>query len=261
MSQILVVKKIKDIAILRLNRPEKRNALSPELVDELQKQLSSIRENSKIRAVIITGTGKAFCAGADLAYLQEMSTYSDRRNLADSQKLAELFKLLYELPKLTIAQVNGPALAGGFGLALCCDYLFADVARAQFGFTETRIGFLPAIVMNILIRKLPLNLARHLVLSAEILTTKDALNSGIADFGFTGEELASGTLSFLEKLLAQNSFQAMLQTKKLFHQLLDLPLAEGLRLSAEVNAESRKTEECKKGLQAFLNKQKLIWRD
>ncbi len=260
MDETVHLEKQNDIYLLTLNRPEKRNALSPELVEALHRVIDNIREDKKCKVLIFTGAGKAFCAGADLAYLQELSRYDESENLADSQNLANLFEKIYQLPKITIAMANGPALAGGCGLATCCDYIFANT-EATFGFTEVRIGFIPAIVMNFLIRKIPLHEARHLVISGEIISAPIARSRGMVYQVCEMPTLRDETMTFAGKLLATNSFQAMIQTKKLLHSLLDVPLAEGLKLASEVNARSRKSEDCQRGLKSFLNKEKLNWRD
>jgi methylglutaconyl-CoA hydratase len=260
MADIILLEKQKDIYLLTLNRPEKRNALSPELVAALHREIDNIQADKNCKVLIITGAGKAFCAGADLAYLQELSRYDESENLADSQNLAHLFDKIYQLPQITISMVNGPALAGGCGLANCCDYIFAET-DASFGFTEVRIGFVPAIVMNFLIRKIPLNEARHLAISGEIISASVAREKGMVYQTYDMASLREETMAFAEKLFTANSFQAMMQTKKLFQSLLDLPLSEGLKLASEINTRSRKSEDCQKGLHAFLNKQKLQWRD
>ncbi len=260
MSAISRTPIFKDVIQVTLNRPEKRNALSPELVEELHQTLDDLQENPDIKAVIFTGAGKAFCAGADLAYLKKLSRFSAEENLQDSRRLADLFRRIYEFPKLTLAMVNGPALAGGCGLAICCDYIFADAENARFGFTEVRIGFIPAIVMNFLLRKVAPNTAYDLVLSGRILDASEAQTAGLIQRTFHPDELADATYRFLEKLLSQNSFAAMIQTKRLYQQLLETPLPEGIELASRTNAESRKTEDCQKGLRAFLNKEKIVWR-
>ncbi len=260
-SQLILAEKRNDIVLLTLNRPEKRNALSPKMVEQLDIKLNEITTDNSIRAVILTGAGKAFCAGADLAYLQKMSGFSDEENRQDSDELAALFNKIYAFPKLTVAMVNGPALAGGCGLALCCDYIFSDADAARFGFTEVRIGFVPAIVMNFLVRKVSLNIAQHLAMSGAIIRAQEAVDLGLAKESFAGTELRNNTFAFLENLLEQNSFQAMITTKKLFQQLLEIPLKDGLALASQTNALSRKSTDCQKGLQSFLNKEKIMWRE
>jgi methylglutaconyl-CoA hydratase len=145
-------------------------------------------------------------------------------------------------------------------LALCCDYIFAEQESARFGFTEVRIGFIPAIVMNLLIRRVSPSIAYHLAISAQLLNAQDALQTGLIDMIFHGGDLRNQTLSFIGNLLEQNSFEAMIQTKKLFQQLSDLPLKEGLEIASLQNARSRQSIDCQKGLKKFLSKTTINWR-
>lgn len=248
-----------NVFTITLNRPEKRNALNPQLVKELDEALAQAETNPQVKAVVITGAGKAFCAGADLAYLRQMQNYSDEENLQDSRELALLFHKIYQLPKLTVALVNGPALAGGCGLALCCDFIFAAEEYAKFGFTETRIGFIPAIVMNFLIRKTSPSQAFRLAVAAGIIDAPEAKTLGLITDCFPQNKLQERVNEFLQNLLVQNSFHAMIQTKALFQQLQDLPLSEGIQQAYRANAKSRRHPDCVKGLNAFLNKEKISW--
>jgi methylglutaconyl-CoA hydratase len=257
----IIFEKKHDIVFLTLNRPEKRNALSPELIGSLQTAIENVKKMPDIRAVIFTGSGSTFCAGADLQYLKKISQFSDAENLEDSQRLMHLFLEIYHLPKLTIAMVNGPALAGGCGLALCCDFIFADEQHAGFGFTEVRIGFVPAIVMNFLIRRISLQDALHLTIGADILSAEEARSIGMVRKLFPAAQMKSRTLEFVEKYLTQNSFEAMMQTKKLYQDVLELPLNDGLDLAARINAGSRKSPDCQKGLKNFLDKKPTRWRN
>jgi methylglutaconyl-CoA hydratase len=260
MSEMIISEQYKDIVLLTLSRPEKRNALNPELVDQLHSHLDKLKKDKSVRVIILTGAGKSFCAGADLAYMQRLSQYSDEENLKDSLNLAGLFEKIYRFPKITIAMINGSALAGGCGLALCCDYIFAS-EKAKLGFTEVRIGFIPAIVMNFLIRKIDINKAFKIVISGDIISAEKAKEIGMVHEIYTADNLKKKTMEFGEELLNQNSFFAMVQTKELYQQLLDLPLSKGLKLAGEVNAKSRKTKDCLRGLSAFLNKEQIVWRN
>ena len=142
----LVLTQIKDrIGHITLNRPEKRNALSPELVEELKQSFTSYSSNDQVKVVVLQANGKAFCAGADLAYLQKLQSFTEEENVADSQSLAELFEKIYTFPKPVIAKVQGHAIAGGCGLASVCDYIIS-APEVKYGYTEVRIGFVPAIV-------------------------------------------------------------------------------------------------------------------
>jgi len=150
------------LATITLNRPEKRNAISFELIDDLLRALDEIAKSEAI-VLILTGAGKAFCSGMDLDNLKALLGRSPEQNLEDSRTMVQLFRSLYEFPKVTIAAVNGAAIAGGTGLALLCDFTLA-VPEAKFGYTEVRIGFVPAIVSTFLLRQVGEKQARDLLL-------------------------------------------------------------------------------------------------
>src|SRR5690242_4169073 len=165
------------IATLTLNRPDKRNAITYELIDELLRALKEV-ETSPARVLIITGAGKAFCSGMDLENLKGLVGRTPEQNLEDSRTMASLFRTLYEFPKPTIAAVNGAAIAGGTGLALLCDFTIA-APEAKFGYTEVRIGFLPAIVSVFLRRQVGEKIARDLLLTGRIFDAREALQLGL----------------------------------------------------------------------------------
>ena len=261
MAEPLMKRQEKDVLFLMLNRPEKRNSLNPELVEHLKRALQEAEENPRLRAVVLTGAGKAFCAGADLAYLREMQHYSCQQNERDSQQLAELFSVLYHLPRITVAMVNGPALAGGCGLATVCDFIIADQENARFGYPEVRIGFIPALVANFLIRRIPPQQALELLISGKIFTASEAEKIGLVTKLVASSQLESATRQFVDDLLHHNSFQAMMHMKRLTHQLMDLPLSEGIRLASEENVTARYSQDCQKGLESFLQKKTISWRD
>jgi methylglutaconyl-CoA hydratase len=150
------------IGYIILNRPEKRNALSAEMVDSLKSAFKSQIEDDEVKVIVLKANGKAFCAGADLGYLQQLQKNTYEENLEDSQNLRSLFQLIYEAPKVVIAQIEGPAIAGGAGLASICDFVFA-IPELQMAYTEVRIGFIPALVMVFLLRKIDESKAKHLL--------------------------------------------------------------------------------------------------
>src|SRR6478736_297001 len=175
----LVLYEVKDrVGYITLNRPEKKNALSHELVAELKDAFTQAENDTNVKIVVLQANGDAFCAGADLAYLQRLQKFSFEENLADSNHLKELFLKIYQLKKVVIAKVQGHALAGGCGLATVCDFVFA-IPEAKFGYTEVKIGFIPAIVLVFLIRKIGEKLAKHLLLSGELVQANDAINFGL----------------------------------------------------------------------------------
>ena len=166
-----------DVATITLNRPDKRNAISFELIDDLLSALDEV-EKSKAIVLILTGSGKAFCSGMDLDNLKSLLGRTLEQNVEDSRTMVRLFRSLYEFPKVTIAAVNGPAIAGGTGLALLCDFTLA-VPEAKFGYTEVRIGFVPAIVSTFLLRQVGEKQARDLLLTGRIFGVEEAIPNGL----------------------------------------------------------------------------------
>src|ERR1700691_3170623 len=177
------------IATITLNRPEKRNAISFELIDDLLRGLKEV-ESSDAIVLILTGAGRAFSSGMDLDNLKVLIGRSPEQNLEDSQTMVRLFRSLYEFPKVTIAAVNGPAIAGGTGLALLCDFTLA-VPEAKFGYTEVRIGFVPAIVSTFLLRQVGEKQARDLLLSGRIFGAEEAQRFGLVSEVVPAESLMS----------------------------------------------------------------------
>src|ERR1700758_4658763 len=165
------------VATLTLNRPEKRNAISFELIDDLVRALDEVAKSNAI-VLIVTGAGRAFCSGMDLENLKALLGRTPEQNLQDSETMVRLFRSLYEFPKVTIAAVNGAAIAGGTGLALLCDFTLA-VPEAKFGYTEVRIGFVPAIVSTFLLRQVGEKHARDLLLTGRIIGSEEAARMGL----------------------------------------------------------------------------------
>ena len=250
---------IKDrIGTITLNRPEKRNALSFELVGELKEAFISMEQNDNVKVVVLNARGSAFCAGADLAYLQNLQGFSYEENLHDSKHLKELFLKIYTLNKVVIAQVQGNAIAGGCGLASVCDFVFT-IPDAMFGYTEVKIGFIPAIVMVFLLRKIGQGNANHLLLSGELIPSSEALRMGMVNKIVPLEQLEGSVIDFAKKLIVENSSQALTATKQMIAKVQSMPLEDALNLAAEMNARARSSDDCKKGIQAFLSKQKITW--
>jgi methylglutaconyl-CoA hydratase len=165
------------IATLTLNRPDNRNAISYELIDDLLRALEEVK-NSSTQVLILTGAGKAFCSGMDLDNLKALTARTPEQNLEDSRKMASVFRSLYDFPKPTIAAVNGAAVAGGTGIATLCDFTLA-VPEAKFGYTEVRIGFVPAIVSTFLLRQVGEKIARGLLLTGRLFDAQEALRIGL----------------------------------------------------------------------------------
>ena len=246
------------VGFVTLNRPDKRNALSPELIGGLGAAFSDFAQREEVKVVILRADGKAFCAGADLAYLEELQQNSYKENLVDSRRLAQLFSQIYEFPKPVIAQVQGHALAGGCGLVTVCDFAFA-VAEAKFGYTEAKIGFVPALVSVFLIEQIGQAKATELLLSADVISAEKAANLGLITEVVDASELEARVLDFAKRLLTENSAFSMQETKRLLRSFNAKSRQEALDQAAEANAKARSHADCVKGIAAFLSKTKPSW--
>ncbi len=243
-------------AIITLHRPEKRNAISFELIEELLQALERC-EHSPARAVILTGAGKAFCSGMDLEMLKAISTQSPEQNLADSRKMAALFRRLYEFPRPVIAAVNGPAMAGGCGLVSLCDLALA-VPEAKFGYTEARVGFIPALVSVYLVRMVGERVARELLLAGRIFDAAEAHRLGLVSEVVSAEKLMDRARE-LAAVFAESSPASLLAAKRL---LTSMPLSDldaALEQAVQENARIRTTPEFREGISSFLEKRKPKW--
>ena len=247
------------ILTLTLDRPEVRNALSGELVEQLTGALEAAGRDDAVRVVVLTGTGRAFSAGADLAALQGLQTASAEANLADSELLARLFETIYTLPKPVVAKVQGHAIAGGCGLAAVCDVsLVAD--DVKLGFTETRIGFVPALVAVFVVRKLGEAAARDLLLRGHLIDAAEAERIGLVTRAVPAGDLDVAVDALCRDLATETSASAVALTKRLLADVPSMGLAEGLSYAARLNAFARSTDDCKAGVAAFLGKTDPPWR-
>jgi len=246
------------IGYIVLNRPEKRNALCPQLVKDLKKLFSFAENDDKAKILVLKAEGKAFCAGADLAYLQKLQNNSYEENLADSNNLKELFQQIYSLEKIVIAQVEGSAIAGGGGLATVCDFVFA-VPKAKIGFTEVKIGFVPAIISVFIVRKIGEAKAKQLLLTGDLISMQEAKNIGLINYIVDNKKINNEVMKFADKLCNNNSADSLNLTKNLLANIWDKEYKEALNFASEINAKSRNTKDCKKGISSFLNKEKLTW--
>jgi methylglutaconyl-CoA hydratase len=244
------------VAHLTLNRPDKRNALSFQLLDELTWALDEV-EKSAASVVILTGAGKAFCAGMDLEELKTLAGKSHTENVADSRKMAQIFRRLYEFPKPTIAAVNGAAIAGGTGLATMCDFTLA-VPEAKFGYTEVRIGFVPAIVSSILVWQVGHKIARDLLLTGRIFDAAEAYRLGLVNAVVGADQLMNRALELAAQLM-ENSPTSLRLTKKLINGFILPQLDTQIEQAIEENAGIRQTADFREGVTSFLEKRKPRW--
>ncbi len=247
------------VLTLTLNRPDKRNALNAELVGALTDALDAAAEDDGIRVVVLTGAGRVFSAGADLAALEALQTASAEDNLADSARLARLFEAIYRHPKPVVAKVNGHAIAGGCGLAAVCD--LALVAEgAKLGFTEVRIGFVPAIVSVFVLRKLGEAAARDLMLRGHLVSAEEAARVGLITRAVALEELDEAVKELAREIAAGTSATAVALTKRLLADVPGMGLSEALGHAVQLNALARSTDDCRAGIAAFLSKTDPPWK-
>lgn len=248
------------IALLTLERPATRNALDDTLVAELKDVAHQLAGNREARAVILTGSGEAFCAGMDLAYLGRLATFGEEENRADGRALLELLLAIREHPLPWIAAVNGPAIAGGCGLATACDLILADREKARFGYTETRIGFIPAIVSPLLVERVGMTRARDLLLSGRVIQAGAALELGLINELADPGAVLSLAGSRAQGLARHCSRTSLTATKSLLRRISGLELRAAMELALEDNVTLRMGEPCRRGVSAFLAKQDLDWR-
>jgi len=246
----------RQLATITLNRPDKRNAISYQLIDELLTALQEV-EGSSALALILTGAGKAFCSGMDLDNLKQLLGRTPKQNLEDSETMARLFRSLYEFPRPTIAAVNGAAIAGGCGLATLCDFTLA-VPEAKFGYTEPRIGFVPAIVSTFLIRQIGEKHARDLLLTGRIISAEEAWRLGMVNEIVAPDKLLHRAQELAAQLI-ENSPSSLVSTKRLLRQLAGGELDAQLRLAVKENAAVRGTHDFSEGISSFLEKRKPRW--
>lgn len=246
------------IAYITINRAEKRNALNQQVVAELTAGFKQASERNDIKVIVLKSDGDVFSAGADLDYLQTLQKNTYSENLDDSTKLKELFRTIYECPKIVIAQVQGHAIAGGSGLVSVCDFVYS-VPTAQFGYTEVKIGFAPAIVALFLIRKVGETIAKELLLTGNLISAHRAKEIGFINTIVEKEVLEETVNAFALEIANSTSANSIAITKQLINKLPSLDLQQALDYAAECNAKIRSTDDFQKGINAFLTKQKLNW--
>ncbi len=246
------------IASITLDRPEKHNALNPELVSELISAFKKIHTNKQTRVVILKSSGENFSAGADLAYLQQLQQNTYEANLEDSNRLKLLFSTIYKFEKTVIAQVEGKAIAGGCGLVSACDIVFA-VPEAVFGYTEVKIGFVPALVAGLLHKKIGEGRCRQLLLSGELIDANTAMQYGLVNFIEDKTNINEAVYAYADKQAISTSAESIKATKELLSKLHGQSFNEAMTYAAEANAKARLTDDYKKGLSAFLNKKNPKW--
>ena len=247
------------VLTLTLDRPETRNALSADLVDALTAALADAAESATVRVVVIAAAGKVFSAGADLAALRALRDASFSDNLADSERLGRLFEAILRHPKPVVARVHGHAIAGGCGLAAACD-LSLVAESAVLGFSEVRIGFVPALVATFVTRRVGETAARELFLRGHRIPATEAARIGLVTRAVPDDALDADLAALCQELATETSGSAIALTKALLADLPGRSLSDALAHAAAVNAHARATDDCRAGVDAFLGKTDPPWR-
>ena len=253
MTQATILYEMQDgIARLTLNRPEKRNALSSELVGELKAAIAASARDQQCRVVVIAGAGTDFCSGADLAGLDKTSQASVLDNMADARKMADVFLMMRSHPRPIIAAVHGRALAGGCGIATACDIILA-AESAQFGYPEVNIGFVPAMVMAILRRSISEKAALEMVVGGEIISAARAHEIGLIHRVYPDAHFRTETHAYAARMAAKSASAVML-SKRLLYNMDSMSFEAALIAGVDTNAIARMTEDCRRGVEKFLKK-------
>ncbi len=246
-----------EIGIITLNRPDKRNAISPAMIDDLLAALDEA-ERGPARVVILTGAGKAFCAGMDLEALRELATQTQEQHVANAERMGKMFYRVYSFPKPLIAAVNGAAIAGGTGLATLADFTLA-VPEAKFGYTEVRIGFLPAVVSVFLVGQVGEKSTRELLLTGKIFDAAEAHRLGLVTELVPQEKLMESARELAQSLIASSPTSLRL-TKRIILRWNEKEIERDLAIAIRESAEIRRTADFREGLASFLERRKPEWR-
>ncbi len=245
-------------ALLRLNNPEQHNAFDDRLIAELTASLNQLAENPKVRVITLAAAGKSFSAGADLNWMRRVADYTLEENVHDALGLAELLRTLNELPKPTIAQVQGATFGGGVGLIAACDIAIAS-ERASFCLSEVKLGLIPSAISPYVLAAIGERAARRYFLTAERFSAAEALRIGLLHQVVAAKELEQ-TVSDLGQQLLQNGPQALTEGKRLIRDVSSRPIdGELIKMTAERIAAIRATDEGREGVGAFLQKRKPYW--
>jgi len=256
--KFVLVEKNNRVGVITLNRPDKRNALNAEFVAELSKAFKDFAKDEEVKVIILRANGEVFSAGADLKYLQDLQQNSYNENLQDSINLKNLYLQIYQLDKVVIAEVGGHAIAGGCGLITACDFVFA-ANEAKFGYTEVKIGFIPAIVMVFLLRKLSETHAKELLLSGFLINAQKAVEMSLITQIVEKKELRKFVESYAQDLVRSNSAASMGLTKTMIAKVQGMDIDQAMDLATKTNATVRESDDCKRGIEAFLNGEQIFW--
>jgi len=251
MVMAMVIYQVSDgVATVTLNRPEKRNALDDYTISQLKARFAEAASDAAVNVILLRGAGPDFCAGADLSQLERIAAGASREeNLADAMRLGDLLIQMRGLQKPIIAAVHGNALAGGAGLATACDLVIAE-QNAVFGYPEVKLGFVPAMVMALLVRIVGENTAFELAAFGNTITAQEAQRIGIVNHIITGD--FENTARQYATELARRSGSAVQLIKRLLYEIDGMPFDAAIAKGAQINVQARATDDCQNGVRKFL---------
>jgi len=247
----------KNVARVTLNRPDVHNAFDDVMIRELAEAFADIEKRPEVRAVVLSGEGKSFCAGADLNWMRRVKDYSYDDNLCESLELSDMLYKIYASPKPTIARVNGAAIGGGTGLVAVCDIAVA-AETAKFSFSEVKLGLIPACISPYVLKKCGEGKCREFFLTGERLTADKALSAGLVNSVVRSEELDATVDRYLSQLLSSGP-EAITTCKELLRNVPLMSYDEVKKYTAEVIARIRMSDEGQEGMAAFLEKRRPKW--
>jgi methylglutaconyl-CoA hydratase len=257
MAPSIIVETSDHVAHVTLNRPERRNAYDGRLIAELRESFEKIAQDHSVRVVLLTGTGAAFCAGADLRWMAPDFPVSDAHAREDAEQLSAMYRAIDECPCPVIGRVNGPAFGGGVGLVAVCDIVVA-ADDATFALSETRVGLIPAVIAPFLLRKAGESFLRRYCLTGEVFSASVAKQFNLVHEIVKADKLDTRVFELVEGV-RHVAPQAARDTKALFRTLLSLPQSHRRPASVEANALARLSAEAREGIRAFVGKQRPAW--
>jgi methylglutaconyl-CoA hydratase len=247
------------IGTISLNWPEQQNSMDDKMVAELTQAFTQAQRDANVKAIILRAEGDSFSSGVDAAYITRISKYDFNQNLIDSSDLMKLFQQIYTLRKPVIALVQGPAYAGGCGLVTVCDFIIAAHETAKFGFTESQTGFIPALSLVFLVRRVGEGRAREIALSGNVYNAEEAFNLGLVSKIVPAVELDSKGKQFVNDLISNSSGSSMGLIKELLARINGMATGDALEYGSHLNALNRMTDDCKRGIEAFLSNKLTKW--
>lgn len=255
---MLKITEEKNVAFVSLDRPDVRNAFHPDLIKKLTTEFQALSNRNDLRAIVLSGEGKVFCAGADLNWMKSMVNFSFEQNRADSEKLFEMFEAIWNCPMPVIGLVHGAAFGGALGLIAACDYVIAE-QNTQLCFSEVKIGIAPAVISNFILKKCSLGKIGHYMLSGQVFTAQQAYEAGLVQKVAPESHLAEA-LAHAVKNFQDAGPEAVRETKKLLRSVTDLSWSEAKAETARVISERRTSTEGQEGLKSFLEKRSPNWK-